>query len=127
MRVTEDGAHWKGQGGPLTTLPGQGEESKPELPAICDLPAAQILGHGGPAAEQIGSQRFQPLPQPHHGGQRLGVAVQHRVLLLDVDEGLFVHVLQKLFGLLRYLQDKLPQSVWGTIQFSTPPQTRNQS
>jgi len=65
--------------------------------------AAQILGHSRPAAEQVGSQRLQPLPQPHHGGQGLGVAVQHGVLLLDVDQGLFVHVLQKLFGLLRYL------------------------
>lgn len=86
-----------------------------ELPGPVDLPAAQVLGHGGPAAEQVGSQRFQPLPQPHHGGQWLGVPVQHGVLLLDVDQGLFVHVLQKLFGLLRYLRNKLPQSVWQII------------
>lgn len=120
------GAHREGQGGQqISSLDQRGKPSGAGWP--CDPPAAQILGHGCPAAEQVGSQRFQPLPQPHHGGQRLSVAVQHGVLLLDVDQGLFVHVLQKLFGLLRYLWKKLPQSVWRIIQLATPPPARNQS
>ena len=118
--------HGEGQGGHLTTF-SVGEESQVELLAPCDLPAAQILGHSGPAAEQVGSQGLQPLPQPHHSGQRLSVQVQHGVLPLDVDQGLFIHVLQELFGLLRYLGDKPPQSVWRIIWLAIPLPTRTQS
>jgi hypothetical protein len=32
--------------------------------------------------------------------------VQHGVLLLDVDQRFFVHILQKLLGLLGYLRNK---------------------
>lgn len=96
----------------IMSPPSQGRKEK-QTGAIWHLwllPAAQILGHGCPAAEQIGSQGLEPLPQPHHSGQRLGVQVQHGVLLLDVDQGLFVHVLQKLFGLLRHLRKQRPPS-----------------
>lgn len=88
-----------------------GRKNKPAWAGICDIPAAQILRHCRPAAEQIGSEWFQLLSQPHDSGQRLCVEVQHGILLLDVNQRLFVHILQKLLGLLGHLQNKLWSSV----------------
>lgn len=89
------------------------------------LPAAQVLCHRRPAAEQIGPERLQLLPQPHHGGQRLCVEVQYGVLLLDVDQGLFIHVLQELLGLLGHLQNKpWPSVLVNHPAFGTRPLCR---
>lgn len=98
-----------------------GRKNKLEWNGIHDLPAAQILRHCRPAAEQIGSERFQLLSQSYNSGQWLCVEVQHGVLLLDVDQGLFVHILQKLLGLLGHLQNKLwPSVLVNHPQLSTP-------
>lgn len=91
------------------TFPGR-RENKLELRDIYGLPTTQILCHGCSAAEQIGAERFEPLAKPQHSSQRLGVQVQYGVILLDVDQGFFVHVLQKLLSLLRHLQNRRWQS-----------------
>lgn len=108
-RIRKHAASWGSAREHLAPLVGWAR--KPGAGCLSDSPAPQILGHRCPAAEQIGSEGLEALPQPHHRRQRLGVEVQHGVLLLDVDQRLFVHVLQKLFGLLGHLQNKFGQSV----------------
>lgn len=95
--------------------PGR-QEKQAAWAGICDLPAPQILRHCGPAAEQISSEWFQLLPQPHHRGQRLCVEVQHGILLLDVNQWLFINILQKLLGLLGHLQNKR----WSSVLVNPP-------
>lgn len=71
-------------------------------------PAPQVLGHSRPAAEQVGTQWPQPLPQAHHSGQWLCVEVEQRVLLLDINQRLLRHILQELLSLFRHLEGKWP-------------------
>lgn len=113
------------RGYPTNGLVLAGSKNKLGWAGTLGLPAAQVLGHCRPAAEQIGPERLQLLPQAHHGGQRLCVEVQYGVLLLDVDQGLFIHVLQELLGLLGHLQNKpWPSVLVNHPAFGTHPLCR---
>lgn len=80
-------------------------------------PSSEVLGNCRSAAEEVGPQWLELLPETQHRPQRLAVLVQTGVELLDVQQRLLVHELQELLGLFGHLKEAhqgLPKDPWTT-------------
>lgn len=70
-----------------------------------DPPSSEVLGNCCSAAEEVGPQRLELLPETQHRPERLAVLVQTGVELLDVQQRLLIHELQELLGLFGHLKE----------------------